>query len=121
MRRFEKHDWKEFASWHTDRGQHAPPQELAPPFGIIEPGLAVGFLYVSHPIAYADLLATNPHAPVVARAKALRKISLLLIKEAKYRKCKVIVTTTKLSETAKLAKRLGLVSHGQYEVWGKDL
>ncbi len=81
--RYEKRYYEEISKFYTGHGwKVAPKENILPSIGFVvinDEGLklAVGFLYESNsPIYFLEWTATNPLAPLRARAKALR----LLIK-----------------------------------------
>jgi hypothetical protein len=75
-------DLPAIASWHNAHGA-APDLGLLPPTGVVEPGVAAGFLFLAGPVAFLDGYVTNPSAPLRARSQAIDAITKALLIAAK--------------------------------------
>jgi hypothetical protein len=121
MREFQPSDFSEFRSWHLERNVPAPPLELLSPTGLVEPGLAMGFVYLSPPLALCDCFVTSPSAPAQERKEALRSLALALFDLARDRGCLLVLGQTRLSPVHDLAEAVGARDLGPHSVWAKRL
>lgn len=82
MRKFEPSDLPEINRWLQDRS--LPIFELPdlPAFGLIEPGIAAGFMYLTNSrLCLIEGLVTNSKASMLTRARAARYIVEKLLAE----------------------------------------
>lgn len=84
MRRYELTDYAEMASWYEARGEGVPAPQFLPRVGLLEPGVAAGFLTATDTaVCWIGDFVSNPTAPGMARGRALAAIARGLLEEAK--------------------------------------
>lgn len=124
MRPYTKEDYPVLCSWLEARGLPPVPEELLPETGLVEEGLAMGFVYLSPVLALVDCFATDPSALPAARSAALERVCLGLFDLARERGCRLVVGQSRLSPTQLLGGRLsraGVRDLGPHTVFALDL
>ena len=133
MRPYTPADYPTLCSWLEARGLPPVPEDFLPADGLVEDGLAMGFVDLSEqsppgsghrPLALVDCFATNPAALPSPRAAALERVCLGLFDLARSRGCKLVVGQTKISPTQLLGGRLarvGVRDLGHHAVFALDL
>jgi hypothetical protein len=108
--------------WYEAHGK--PPVDFMalPAFGLIEEGLAAGFLYMTDStLGLLEGFVTNPEAPMVERSKALERILHSLVEEAERLGVKTLVGLCAAESVVKLGLRNGFRHLGQYEMVAKEV
>lgn len=121
MRRIIPGDWTTHSEWHVGHGLPPPMSEVFPEDGLIEDGLAMGFVYIAGPVAFMDLFVTNPKAPRIARSRALRRVAEGLEFVAKGKGCRMVWATTERHGIGAMARSLGWKNVGKFDVWMSGL
>lgn len=107
-------DYKTIAHWHESRGMPVPPVDMIPTFGLIEPGVAAGFLMVTDcNLAIVDFYVTNPEATREARDAALDQVTIDLIKYGNSVGITNFKTDSQVSAIKDRAQRLGFSYLGE--------
>lgn len=84
MRRFATSDIDEINGWYAARGLPRLEPWAFPSMGLVEPGVAAGFLYrTDSGLALLEGIVTNPAASASSRHAALTAIGAELVAEAK--------------------------------------
>jgi hypothetical protein len=110
VRAYDPSDLAEVNAWHRARGMRELKPECVPRFGLIEPGLAAGFLYVTDSrIVFADGLVSNPEAPAKARGRAALAVARSLVALGRQTGSTVIAMTA----LREMDRRLGGVVLGE--------
>lgn len=121
MRPVQMSDWPELGRWYRARGQGLRPETL-PKCGVMVPNLAAGFLYrTDSTVCLLDGYVTNPDAPSLPRARALREITTSLLTSAKLVGATYVMALCKSRGIERLAKRFGLAPVGTYLLAGRGL
>lgn len=80
VRTFTKDDYPEILYWHSKQGTNPVPLEDLPSFGLIEPGVAAGFVVLTDArYGILEFYISNPDSRSVDRDKALDAITVGLI------------------------------------------
>lgn len=89
-------DYAELANWWTEYGWSPIPASLLPASGLIVPGLAAGFVYLSNSsLAWIEWVVGNPAAPSADRDAALEILIPALMEQAKAAGAEMAVLATK--------------------------
>jgi len=122
MTRFTASHLPEMNGWYERHGK--PPVDFPslPAFGLIEEGLAAGFLYMTDStMGLLEGFVTNPDAPQPERSEALEKILHGLMEEASLLGVKTLVGLCGTETIVKLGLRNGFRHLGQYEMVSKEV
>ena len=114
-------DIPELDRWH--RAQRGDPLavEFLPPFGLIEPGVAAGFLSLTDcKVGMLDGFMSNPEAPLRARRDALEAIVSRLTDVAAARGMRRLFGLTTTHGIQAMAKRAGYADRGEYRVMARE-
>lgn len=123
MRRFDiKLDAAAINSWYAARELPTIPTASFPTNGLIVPGKAAGFLYLTDSdIGLAEGLITNPAAPTIARGRALDRILRGLVVIAKMYNVRHLLGFAALASTERLANNHGFKSERHYVLTHRDM
>lgn len=123
MRLFHASDLDEMNGWYAARGQSPLSIALLPEYGVLEPGVAAGFLYRTDApsLGLLDGFVSNPEAPLRERAEALKEIAAHLVQSAKRQGVVILMAMCKSRGIERLAGRMGLHPIGMYVVSAKEL
>jgi len=107
--------------WH--RAQRGDPLQVdhLPPFGLIEPGVAAGFLSLTDcKVGMLDGFISNPEAPLRARRDALGAIVSQLTDVAAARGMRRLFALTTTHGIQALGKRAGFSDGGEFRVMFRE-
>lgn len=111
MRPVSPKDWVDINGWLGKRALGEIRIKDFPKIGLIEPGVAVGFLVSAESgICFVEAVITNPEAPLKKRRETVQKIAASLIERAKdwgFERC--IILSNKKS-LLRIAVELGFKS-----------
>lgn len=123
MRTVTPEDLPDIQEWFLDRGMEMPALWFFSTTGLIVPGVAAGFLYVTNSgVATLDCFITCKDAPLSDRFVAVRDITSGLIQMA-YNECnvKMLCCTSKIRSIKRIAEEFGFESMGLSEGFFKTL
>lgn len=115
-------DFEEIGSWY--RGHNEPPLtiEAAPPTGLIVPGQAAAWLYLTDgDMALLENYITNPEAPLRERYASLEIITVCLESIAKQKGYKRLAACIKEKGLVRAAERRNFNTYGTFTAMGKDI
>lgn len=119
---FTKDHYAELCSWFHARNMPAPALEYLPTNGVIVPGVAAGFVYLTDtPVCILDCFITNPEAPSEERSAALDLITIRLEAFARAHGAKLLICTTKHESLKDRAIELGFNDLGPSFSLGKEI
>lgn len=120
MRPFEPADLAALNAWYQARGLPEVPLD-ALPFGLVEPGIAAGFAYLTGTsVALIDGLIACPSAPLRARHRAIKGIVSALASYCRDQGAPHVIGFTREPGTERLARRLGFAEAGTYRLMRKE-
>lgn len=118
MRPYVPTDYDEVASWYVAHGQVPPGESLLPPAGLIEPGVAAGFLYrTDSALCLIEGVIVNPAAGKREQAKALSEIIDGLLSQARG----LAIGLCRTRGMARRAIRHGMRAAGSYQLLSKEV
>lgn len=121
MRPFRDTDLREIEGWYSRRGLVPPPQSCFPATGYIMPEVAAMFLWSTDScICLLDGAITNPAAPIVRRASALKAITQALIAQATRGGFTQILGYCHARSTARLVRQHGFRKVGVHELYVRE-
>lgn len=123
MRRFDiSKDLAELNGWYRARGLPEVPLEALPLTGLIVPGVAAGFLYLTDSsLAMLEGFCTNPQVGRDERARALDQIIAALFVEADRMRCTKVIGLVQSPLIEQLGIKNGARSGGRYVLQVKDV
>lgn len=122
MRPVEPKDLDEINGWRLQRHLKPIPEDMIPKIGLIEPGLAAGFLISTDcSIAFLEYFITNRFAGIEERKGALEAIGEKLMEIAKEKGFRFISVYTQGKTMRQTCKRHGLTELGTTIMLGKEL
>lgn len=117
MRPYASTDRADVVRWYAARGQIAPGADTLPRIGLIEPGVAAGWVYLTDSrLALLENYITNPAASATERNLALDEITGTLIAEAKAAGRTKIYALTTNESIAVRAMQHGMHDAGTFRV-----
>lgn len=121
MRRFSGRDCDEVARWYSLQGEK-PPSVQVPQVGLIEEGVAVGFLYQADgALGLLDGYVSNPEAKPEDRHKALNDITVELMRIANENGINNVIALTRDPSIAMRATMHGFKDLGLYCLFTKEV
>lgn len=122
MRKFEEEDYFTIQEWFARRLIKAPLKEMLPPTGLIEDGLAAGFLIKTDtPAGVLDFFISNPQANRLNRLEAIYDVAQGLIVSAKQAGIKSLICSTRFSNVKQIAIKHGFDFTCEESVFIKEL
>lgn len=122
MRTYRPDDYEELKAWCQDRQMRVPQPDDLPLFGLIEPGVAAGFLVMTDTrTAILDFFISNPQAHAIRRGRAVDIIILGLMERARYLGVKRLLCDTQIDTIKRKALNLAFEPLGQYSVFCKEI
>jgi hypothetical protein len=122
MRVFRRDDLEAVNGWFS--GHRQPPMVPAalPTLGLIEPGVAAGFLYeTDSTMAMVEGYVTNPDAAPADRNAALDEITEALLDCAKDQRFKHVIAICRDDSIEKRAERHGFKLLGRYALMAREV
>jgi hypothetical protein len=93
--------------WKGHKFSPAPPQNVLPPLGLLQPGFAAAWMYLGTPVGWITWPVTNPEAPLRERVAALERVFTTLEQEAQRRGMRWVFTCSGQSGLQGMLKRRG--------------
>lgn len=122
MRSFRTEDMGMVNSWYMAHGDQPITLDSLPQTGLIEPGIAAGFLYKTDSnIAWLEGFVTNPEAPPSARNEALDNIANALMVSAKALGFRQVIAMVENPRMMLRADRHGFKGIGAYVMMKKEI
>jgi len=122
MRHFLVSDLPEMNGWYASRGKGGVSEDMLPVFGLIEPGVAAGFLYLTDSsLCLLEGFVSNPESEPMAAFMALGRIVRGLTVEAEKAGCRHVVGFTNLDGMVSVTRRQGFRANGQYEMVAREV
>lgn len=107
VRKIEPTDLPEIAGWFSLRGA-VPDQRILPETGLIEPGVAAGYLYLTNSkAAFIDPIVSNPKAKRLEAGKAIEAIILGLVARAAESGAVQVFGFSSVKSVVRLCRKLG--------------
>lgn len=121
-KRFIESDYKEIAHWFQAWGVTPPPIGILSDIGIIVPGVAAGFLYLTNSqMGIIDCLVSNPDASKEERNHAIHLIGERLLEMARSTDCIRVKCNTRIGSVMERAKQFGFVETGEFTCLTKEM
>lgn len=115
MRRYLKSDLEVVNAWHVAHRKPELTAEVLPGFGLLVPGVAAGFAYITDSsVALLENYITNPAADSLARHSALVDITSGLIAHCREAGMGMVLALTQDESVAQRARETGLRDLGSY-------
>lgn len=122
MRRYLPEDDTEIGSWYNKRGLIPAIGRYLPKIGMIEPGVAAGFLYqTDSTIAWLESFVTNPEASSSERNVALDRITSALIHEAKKLGFTILMVYSRVPSITDRAREFGFCGNAGYTLLSRTI
>lgn len=122
MRRYVPSDLSEINAWHRAWGVPELPSGSLPEFGLIEPGVAAGFLYrTDSGMALIEGLISNPRSGRDDRNAALDAIGDELVAEAERQGFRWLLAISRNQNVQARAVRHGFRDSGKYAIMAKEI
>ena len=122
MRQYEEHDLLVINDWFRVRGHREMDADEVPRIGLVEPGVAAGFLYMTDSnLAFLENFVSNPDAPAREVSRAMDQIIEGLVEvavDAGITKCFVF---SKKRSTIKKAENAGFNRQGTWEMLSMEV
>lgn len=116
MRRFYATDINVLRGWYVAHKQSPPTLYMLPEYGLIEPEVAAGFVYLTDApdLCLLDGFVTNPQAPLRKRSQALSLIASSLLQYARAKGARQVMALCKSRGIERLSTQFGLRPVGVY-------
>ena len=113
---------EEIKSWYDQRSICFN-YDVLPKFGLIVPGIAAGFMYITddNRIALLEGFVTNPKAGMKAKDKAITDLTDMLVLIAQGKKVKHVFGLTDTKSIVNKSKTLGFKEVGNYTLIYQEL
>lgn len=122
MRRYVDQDFETICQWFEAREMSRPNRKDLPKVGMIEDGVAAGFLVqTDSSVAFLEFFVSNPAAGRKKRKRSLDSIADELVKVARSFKFKMIQAGTNLGATQMTALGAGLKFSGMVSMFSRAL
>lgn len=122
IRDVELRDFATIDRWRTDRGVAVLPPKFYPPDGVIEEGVAAGWLIKTDTnMALLEHWITNPDAEVEDRSKGIFNVAAELERRAKADGYEYIAVFSSLDGLDSACKRANYKELGTATMLGKEL
>ena len=122
MRVFRRDDLDELNSWYVGHGMPTLPPSALPTLGMVQPGVAAGFLYETDSgVCLVEGFVSRPGSGPKERHRALEGITEALLASARDQNFKHAVAICRTSAVEKRAARHGFRPVGRFAVYGKEL
>jgi hypothetical protein len=110
LRSYSPHDYEEVSGWWRARGLEPIAEVLLPTTGLIAPGVAASFLYLTNSsVAWMAWTTSNPTASQAERDEMLDAIVRGLLRMAEERGYKVMFTNAEPEQLKRRYERLGFM------------
>lgn len=122
MRNFQLRDYETICDWMSRREVKPLPMEFLPKTGLIEEGIAAGFLISTDAnIGILDFFCSNPWASKTERMNALGDIASTLISTALVVGMRSLICNTKYANIKQIANQKNFTYLGEYSSFYKEL
>lgn len=122
VKRYRPEDYADLVELYGSHGLPPPDPRLLPTIGLIAPGLAAGFLYLTDSaIGIIDNFVTHKQAEREARNAALDEIVETLVGAAKGADCDIVKCDTQLYAIKQRATAHGFDCIGSYQVFVRSI
>lgn len=123
IRDFEISDLEEIDTWYQTHGKpDGCPFRYVPNIGVIEPGVAAGFLYKTDGyFAILENFITNPKAGPMKRNDAIYAIFEELLKRAKDFGFEEVYAITNVESVMQRAVNKGFSKVGVYSIYSREI
>lgn len=122
MRPYVPSDYPEVSGWYADRGLAAPPAWSLPMTGLIEPGVAAGFMWrTDSGVALFDGWISNPGAKRIAAARVLVAVCRGLVERAQAEGFRSVLTWTRVRGVERAAHRNAFKSVGGFTMMARAI
>jgi hypothetical protein len=112
----------EVQRWAINQGVEPMAPDSLPAAGVIEPGVAVGWLYqTDSKVGFLEQFVTNPEAPGRARLAAVDAIASALMAQAKGLGITKVVAMTRHRSIGRIAIRHGFTYAGPMHVLAAEV
>lgn len=118
VKRFIDEDHAEILGWHAAHKQAGPSFDDLPTYGLIEHGVAAGFLILTDArVGILEYYISNPNVAPMVRSKALDDITVGLIDYGKKFGLKYFKCDTQLVTIGQRAMKHGLEFQGKFSAY----
>jgi hypothetical protein len=122
VKRYRAEDYPDLVDLYQSHGLAAPSERHLPTIGLIAPGVAAGFLYLTDStIGIIDNFVTHKQAEREARNAALDEIVRILLDAAKGADCSVVKCDTQIYAIKQRATAHGFDCVGSYQVFVRSI
>jgi hypothetical protein len=109
-------------AWAVLQGVLPQEPDMLPVVGLVEPGVAVGWLYQTDAkVGLLEQFVTNPQACAKARHRAVTEIGLGLVAKAKELGLRRVVTMTPQRSIGRMSIRNGFAYEGPMHVLSREI
>lgn len=115
VKRFMNEDYPSLCEWYIAKGMNPPLLDDLPTYGLIEPGVAAGFMILTDArVGFLEYYISSPGSTKNTRDKALDEITVKLIDYGKKYGLKYFKADTQLVSIGQRAMKHGFEFIGKY-------